>query len=254
MHFALLISENKYDLSVTLRHIILYLSHTPGDAGLYACVALNSFFSLFHTIIISEVSLKRLSLYSAIALLVGIFSSCSDNSNLTAPSAQNQAVITAPLASVNLLALPHRQSATSVEAIVSKSVTITPETGGQVAVASSYTAANGSVVNISMDLNFAPGTVKETTTISISLDNETLMADFSPSGSVFLKPAVLNAKISGLDLSSVPGGADVKLFYINKFACEAMNAAITVDQASGTISMTSGQIPHFSLYGFGFLK
>jgi hypothetical protein len=196
---------------------------------------------------------KRLSLYSAIAILVGIFSGCSENSNPTAPIARNQTAVTMPLSQVSLFALPRNSSATKLESIESNTVVITPEVGGDVPVEYEYTSGS-KTVKISMNLHFAPGSIDVSTPITISLNTETLTADFSPSGIVFAKAATLTASVYGLDLSSVPANADVSLFYINNSTCEPMPGSVSLDVEAGSLVLTNGQIPHFSLYGFGFIK
>jgi len=198
---------------------------------------------------------KRFSLYSAIVLLVGIFSSCSDVSNPAGSSAQFQSGGIMPRSSVSFLALPERMSTSRLDKEVSPSVVITPEAGGDVPFNYSYTDKNGKPVSIAMNLHFAPGIVTTSTPVSITLDTESLIADFSPSMGSFAKDVICTATVTGVDLASVPDGADVKLFYINDEACETMGAdAISYDKSAGTVTLSNGRIPHFSLYGFGFLK
>jgi hypothetical protein len=196
--------------------------------------------------------LKRLSLYSALVLLVGVFSSCSDISNPTAPLAQNQAVTSTPLSSVSLLALPRNARATLLAKIVTQEVLITRAAGGDVPVSYTYPGQSGKSVTVVMNLHFDANTVKADTKISIALDTETLMADFLPSGTVFDKDAILTAKVSGLDLTGVTNG--VNLYYINNVVCQQMNGSVSIDPLAGTLDLKDGRIPHFSLYGFGFLK
>jgi hypothetical protein len=81
-----------------------------------------------------------------------------------------------------------------------------------------------------------------------------LMAEFSPSGIQFKKPAILSATVSGLDLSGLSNGAKVDLFYINGASFEKMNGTVVPDPQSGTLVLKGGEIPHFSLYGFGYTK
>ncbi len=199
--------------------------------------------------------MKRFSLYSALVLFVGLFSSCSDISNPAAPSSQYQSGVIVPRSSVSFLSLSSRQTTNRLETMISHSEIISPVTGGDVTLEHKYNASNGNLVTINMNLHFAPGIVTQPTSVSISMNTDLLIADFSPSLGAFAKDVIFTATVTGVDLSSVPDGADVKLFYINDETCETMGVdAITYDKNAGTVTLTNGKIPHFSLYGFGFLK
>jgi hypothetical protein len=209
-------------------------------------------YHIYHNNLLED-SLKRLSLLTAIVLIIGTFSSCSDNSNPASQTAANQTSSQLPLSKVSFLAMPNGGAAHSLAKIVV--VKVTPENGGVVSVSSTYKSSTGSDISIAMQLTFDPGTVSAPTDISISLDEEKLAAEFYPSGITFNKPAHLNATITGLDLATLPADAQVSLFYINDNFCQKMAAgAITVDEASGSIVLTNGELPHFSLYGFGFIR
>jgi hypothetical protein len=197
--------------------------------------------------------LKRLSLYFALVLFVSVFTSCSNSSNPTAQFTQDEPAISAPTAHVTLLQLPDHATPVSLKK-TSKAVLITPEDGGDVNVTDTYISTGGKTVSIAMTLHFKPGTVDKATEISITLDTQMLMAEFSPSGIQFKQPAMLSATVSGLDLSALPTDAKVDLFYINGMSFEKMSGTVTPDPQSGTLVLAGGAIPHFSLYGFGYTK
>jgi hypothetical protein len=93
--------------------------------------------------------------------------------------------------------------------------------------------------------------------ISMTLNDQEVKFDFNPDGLQFNKPAMLNFRYTGLDLSSVPVGADLKLYYLNekKGTLEEMHAeSITYDTASGTVTCVNAEIPHFCIYAFGYIK
>lgn len=197
--------------------------------------------------------MKRLSLYLALVLCVSVFTSCSNSTNPTAQLTQDEPAISAPTANVNLLQLPDRATPAALLKS-SKAVWVTPENGGDVNVTDSYTSTSGKTVSIDMTLHFEPGTVEQATQISITLDSKMLMAEFSPSGIQFKKPAILSATVSGLDLSNLPNNAKVDLFYINGVSFEKMSGTVVPDPQNGALTLKGGQIPHFSLYGFGYTK
>jgi hypothetical protein len=168
--------------------------------------------------------------------------------------AQNKAVISAPLSRVSMLALPKNAAPNKLAKIVSQEVLITRALGGDVRVPCTYTTTSGNKFELTMTLHFDPMTVPADTTILIKMDTETLVAEFEPSGIQFDKEATLTATVKGLNLTSVPDDASVKLFYINGTECTVMPGEPTIDKVAGSLVLTDGKIKHFSLYGFGFLK
>jgi hypothetical protein len=195
--------------------------------------------------------LKRFSLYCALVLFASIFSSCSDSSYPTAQMTQDEPVVRTRVSNVSLIALPAHKEPKSLRKESKVSVPITNATGGTVHIENTYTAVNNKSVSIALTLEFEPGTVAKDCDVSITLDTEHLVADFSPS-QTFLKPAKLTATISGLDLSNVPAGK-VKLFYIDGMSFDPMEGEVSSDGVS-TLTLTGGKIPHFSLYGFGYTR
>ena len=168
--------------------------------------------------------------------------------------AHNNAVTSAPLARVSMLALPKNAAPNKLAKIISQEVLITRALGGDVQVPCTYTTTSGKNFELTMTLHFDPLTVQADTKISINMDTETLVAEFEPSGIQFDKEATLSATVKGLDLTPVPDNASVKLFYINGAQCTVMPGEPTIDKAAGSLVLTDGKIKHFSLYGFGFLK
>jgi hypothetical protein len=93
--------------------------------------------------------------------------------------------------------------------------------------------------------------------ISMMLDPSTQQIEFGPDGLQFKKPAMLNYTVSGLDLSTVPIGSLVKLYFWNqktgKFE-EMVSESITYDRTAGTLTCVNGEIPHFCIYAFGYIR
>ncbi|HLP18473.1 MAG TPA: hypothetical protein VK470_19600 [Bacteroidota bacterium] len=194
--------------------------------------------------------MKRFSLYCALVLFVSIFSSCSNSSNPTAQLSQDEPSMRTRVSNVSLITLPASKDPNVLRKSATTQVWVTQADGGDVTISNTYTASDNSTVSIDMNLHFEPGTVTKDQMISIMLDSQTLMADFSPS-QVFAKPAKLTATISGLDLKNIPG--DINLYFIDGMSFEEMGAPV-VDKKAGTITLTGADIPHFSLYGFGYTK
>lgn len=132
------------------------------------------------------------------------------------------------------------------------SATITPQTGGRLAL--NYSQGRGSErVHIQVSLRFAPRSVSEDVTASMSVDSDALMFYFEPSGTTFLKPGQLTVNARGLDLSDVPAGAEIKLYYIDGDQWEEMNTQmIRYDVRQGQLQCVNGEVPHFSRYAFAF--
>jgi hypothetical protein len=186
---------------------------------------------------------------AAIAAIVitSLFMGCAETSNpVSAPSAGNTP-------SVSILDLPASSSHSMGK--VSDPVVITPEDGGIVSVTNAYTTLTGTSVSVTMKLTFDPGTVTAPTTVTIALDDRKVMADFSPSGTVFQKPVHLDADVTGLNFSDLPANTKLALYYLSGRTIEKMNVqTLTWDGATGTLQCRGGSLPHFSIYGFGFTK
>ena len=186
---------------------------------------------------------------AAIAAIVitSLLMGCAETNNpVSAPSAGNTP-------SVSILDLPASSSHSMGK--VSDPVVITPADGGVVTVTNAYTTPMGKTVSITMNLTFDPGTVTAPTTVTIALDDRKVMADFSPSGTVFNKPVHLDADVTGLNLSSLPATAKLNLFYLSGAAVEKIRVdQLTWDGPTGTLQCRGGSLSHFSIYGFGFTK
>lgn len=195
--------------------------------------------------------MKRFSLLCSIALVAAIFSSCSNSSNPTAQMSFDEPKTAAPVSNVTLIQLPESTSPASLKKASTGQGWITPQDGGDVSVTNSYFSLLGPV-STAMTLHFEPGTVKTPMMVSITLDSRTLTFDFAPSGAVFNKPATLSATVSGLLVSLLP--STITFYYINGSSYTPMPGTVVLDRRAGTLTMTDGQVPHFSLYGFGYTK
>jgi hypothetical protein len=144
-----------------------------------------------------------------------------------------------------LLKLP---SSNSLQKPVSATARITVRYGGQLTLNTS-----GQGPYVAATLTFPKGAVSQDVTITMTLENQTLAFDFDPDGISFNQPATLDVYARGLDLSGIPFGARLKLFYDNGRQLTPMQAtSISVNPLTGELWCNNGLIPHFSRYAFGY--
>ena len=117
-----------------------------------------------------------------------------------------------------------------------------------------YNTAGGALQII---LNIPSYSIVEDTDISMSTDDVYLMGDvyltFGPHGTKFNPPALLDLKVSGLDLSGIDPDL-VNIYYDNQETgvWELMpSKKIIVDVEAGYIEVENAQFPHFSRYAIG---
>ena len=114
-------------------------------------------------------------------------------------------------------------------------------------------AGGGLQINLTI-----PGySIAENSYISMSTDDAFLLGDvyltFGPHGTIFNPPALLDFKVSGLNLSGVDPDL-VNVYYENEETglWELMpSKSIIVDVEAGYIEVDDAQFPHFSRYAIG---
>jgi len=160
-----------------------------------------------------------------------------------------------PLSRVVLIPLPvNSMRSRAAKQAASSVVTVTGEKAADIAFGYNYWAGS-KIVDIAMTLHFEPGAVNEPADVCMSLDLRTFAVEFSPGIDRFTTPPVFSASARGLDLSAVPDGAAVHLYYIDDSVCEIIPSdPILYDKAAGWLTLTNALIPHFSMYGFGFVR
>jgi hypothetical protein len=132
---------------------------------------------------------------------------------------------------------------------------ITSRYGGRVRLAYSYFSKLGKRVTVSAMLIVPPGAIDNDTYVTMSLDDNYVGLKFKPEGLKFKVPAELNFSAMGLDLSMVPFGESISLYYVNLFTStfEEVNAlSVSSSKSQGTIVCYDAQISHFSRYAFGY--
>jgi hypothetical protein len=184
-----------------------------------------------------------------LAILFGWLLGC--NSNPVQGPDQNSNQVSPAGQQVQLLELP-ASAGMSLAKISSAGQWIRAKSGGDVEIDEHFRG-----VAVSVTLSIPRKALSDDQYISMTLDDSKLKIDFDPNGLQFNVPAELSYTATGLDLSSLPAGAEIKLYYCNqkKGTFEEMySASITYDRKSGTITCVNADIPHFSIYAFGYIK
>lgn len=145
--------------------------------------------------------------------------------------------------------------------IVADTAVITPEHGGRLEVDFKYSYVDSDGVtrklNASLSVTFQPHGVTDTLVATMSLDDQVLRSNidltFGPHGSTFLKPALLDVNVSGMDLSGLRPRDRVYLWYIDTtgkwIRMDAQFIYVNIQQ--GRLVCNDGELPHFSAYAFG---
>jgi len=137
---------------------------------------------------------------------------------------------------------------------------ITPANGGRIELnfQSSYLDSAGMTRNLDvrMSLTFPPNAVTESLVATMSLDDQVLRSTidltFGPHGTAFLRPALLDVDVRGIDLSGLRPQDRLYLWYKDNGTWVRMDAqSIQVDVQQGRVRCNNGELPHFSAYAFG---
>jgi len=181
-----------------------------------------------------------------LAILFGWLLGC--NSNPVQGPDQNPNQVSPAVQQIQLLELP----VTAVMTLAKKypvASWVSADSGGELNITGRSQAA--------ATLSIPKNALSEDQYISMTLDDSKLQIEFGPDGLQFNVPATLSYTVTGLNLSSVPVGTGIKLYYCNQKAgrFEEMNSAsITYDRKSGTLTCLNAKIPHFCTYAFGYIK
>jgi hypothetical protein len=127
--------------------------------------------------------------------------------------------------------------------------------GGRVRVDYTYFSILRKRVGVSATLTVPPGAVDKDTYVTMSLDDKYIGLKFKPGGLKFKVPAELDFSASGLNLSLLPFGKTVSLYYVNELTStyEKVNASgVSAGKFQGTIVCNNADINHFSRYAFGY--
>jgi len=176
-----------------------------------------------------------------ILLLIGIFlSACSEKNSLNEPTVSSE---------ISFVKMP---ASSQIAKTVVFSKIINGTAGGQIYFYHSYTAADGKCVQISGSLEVPAGAFTGEKEISLNLDDEYAMIDFSPSPYQFNIPLKLNLQYKGLNLSGVNSGT-INFYYISDdgAAAELIKAQSRIfNLSSGTLGIIKAELNHFSRFGW----
>jgi len=117
-----------------------------------------------------------------------------------------------------------------------------------------YNSAGG---GLEINLEILPYSLSRDAYISMATDDNYLLGDvyvtFGPHGTLFNPPAVLNFKVSGVNLSGVNPDL-IDIYYVNPSTglWELMpRENVIVDAGAGYINIVNAQFSHFSRYAIG---
>jgi hypothetical protein len=147
-----------------------------------------------------------------------------------------------------LINLP-KSSQEQVESVFSASNYINGYRGGEVIIDKHYWA-HGEIVKIFGRIKFKPGAFTGIKLIKMMIDDVNGTISFDPP-SVFSRPAVLDLKFEGIDLSGLDQKR-VDFVYVNPNGTfeHIIYKSMTVDIAAKTFEVNDAEINHFSRYGW----
>jgi len=181
-------------------------------------------------------------LLSIAAILLMFFVGCSEESivNSNPTSAQKD---------YKLIKLP-ASTGLQVNNIYSDTKQIEGSQGGSLSLQGSYSGGPFGTVTVNATLEFPEGSFSGSKTISMTADDEYCASTFLP-GMSFWKSGIYNITYTGVNLTGV-NPATVKFVYLKQDGTleYPVHEGITVDFATGKISVKNAQLDHFSRYGF----
>ncbi len=170
--------------------------------------------------------------------------------SLTGPAETSQAQ--GPF--VRLLELPKG----SLHKVSTTSETITVQSGGklQIHYAEDDPVGGKDALKIDVEVRFAPGSVSDDFVASMTADANYAMTSlnlsFGPQNVTFLKPAEVKMHVTGMNLSRLPAGAELRLYLVEDGTWVPMPGTVTFNARTGEVKCLDGQLPHFSRYAFGY--
>ena len=180
-----------------------------------------------------------------LAILFGWMLGC--NSNPVQVPDQKSNTVSAAGQQIQLLELPG-PSGVNLAKTNPVTILVNADSGGEVEVTGQFQTATLTVPKNALSRN---------QDISMLFNGSKTQIGFGPEGLQFKKHAKLNYTATGLDFSSVPFGTVINLYYYNEKTgtYEEMNSDIILyNRWAGTLICINGDIPHFCIYAFGYIK
>lgn len=181
--------------------------------------------------------MKKCFLLLFVVLLV---TACSEKSLLNDPVAKNE---------ISLLKMPSAKA--QLAKTVEFSAFIDGRIGGKIPIYHSYTTTEGKFVFIIGTLEIPANAFTGSKTITINLDDQYAVIDFSPSPYQFNLPLKLNLMYKGMNLNGVDGNK-IQFYYIGDDGhTELIKMQSRVfDLPNGSIGVVKAELNHFSRFGW----
>jgi len=177
-----------------------------------------------------------------ILILFALVFGCSPDANINTPDSPSTHT-------AKLIKLPAVKSGLSIEGNLIRVKNIDGTTGGTFAESFEYQSANGTVL-INSKLIFPANAFPGSKTISQTFNTETASLQFGPPMQ-FIAPVSYTLTVSGLDLTGInPDMLDFVYVAQDGSFTGVVYDSITVDVASGSITVSNARLEHFSRYGF----
>lgn len=168
---------------------------------------------------------------------------CKPDTNIISPNE------TTPKPQSKLIILPAIKSGLSIEVELTRYKDIDGSNGGTFTEQFEFQSQNGNV-SITSQLVFPAGAYSGIKTISQTFNTETASLEFG-SSMLFNIPVKYSLTVSGLDLTGInPATLDFVYVSPNGSITGVIYDSITMDSASGSLTVTNAQLNHFSRYGF----
>ncbi|MFA4922876.1 MAG: hypothetical protein WC557_01640 [Ignavibacteriaceae bacterium] len=162
-------------------------------------------------------------------LLILFFSGCQKDNSLMPPEQKNSSSIQKPVwvlaaekQGLTLIALP-QNSSPSLDKKNTVSVNIKHDESGVLSISDAYTSAGNNQVTVAASLSLSANSLSQNSTLSMSFEDEYLSFEFGPSGTTFATPALLNVKVTGLDLSALGNQSTAHLKYFDETLMRTKN-------------------------------
>jgi hypothetical protein len=201
------------------------------------------------------VTMKKQFTSLILAILFGWLLGC--NSNPVQVAYQNSNQVSPAGQKIQLLELPVT-AGMNLAKKYSVASWISADEGGELEISEQFrNKRRHNTATVTATLSIPENALNEDRYISMLLDDSKLQIKFNPDGLQFNVPAKLTYTATGLNLSSIPVGTEIKLYYCNEetgMLEEINTGGITYDVESGTFECHDGEILHFSEYAFGYIK
>lgn len=182
--------------------------------------------------------MKRCFLLMFVVLL---FTACSEKSLVNEPVASNE---------ISFLKMPSESA--KLAKVVEFSAFINGSIGGRIAINHFYYSSYGKTVQIIGSLEIPANAFSGVKRITIALNDDYALVDFSPSPYLFNVPLKLNLVYKGLNLNGLDKNK-INFYYISNDnqKTELIKVQSKIfDLATGTIGVVKAELNHFSRFGW----